>query len=385
VAILFSLLLHAVLSALFALSFYLIGHFSWSLETLIKKNRAGLRPGPAPDRRRDPSRPGEFSTSRRGRPEPSPAGRLLAGSGRLFLVYTAFALLIAVAVFRRRDFVLNHGQADTPRPESFSSPWPPPRSENRPRRGGAEAIPGAGIVYLPSGPAVKAATFGFSALAADVAYVRAIQYYGNHEHPRRARHFKPHLHNHRRPRPALDRSLLTAALIAHYDFQDRELALKAYDDGRGPQSRGLDLPVRGGHYCQMYLKDIERAKAYFRKSMDIPAPPKSPSAFSPTPPSKRWITGPPGNVEGSLRNGGRPEIRKIASNHLYNVKASVDAAALKSVLARFREERGRAARNLEELVSAGLIAYVPKDFDRKDYLYDPETGEIKTAVNPWKR
>lgn len=249
-----------------------------------------------------------------------------------------------------------------------------------------EAIPGAGIVYLPSGPAVKAATFGFSALAADVAYVWAIQYYGNTNIPERARHFNRIFTTIADLDPHWIDPYLTAALIAHYDFQDPELALKAYDDGAARNPRDWIFPFEAGHYCQMYLKDFERAKAYYRKAMDIPGAPEiakrlfANAAFKTMDYRTSWET-----WKEVYETAADPEIRKIASNHLYNVKASVDAAALKSVLARFREERGRAARNLEELVSAGLIAYVPKDFDGKDYLYDPETGEIKTAVNPWKR
>ena len=41
VAILFSTFSTPILSSIFALSFYLIGHLSWGLETLIKKMRPG--------------------------------------------------------------------------------------------------------------------------------------------------------------------------------------------------------------------------------------------------------------------------------------------------------------------------------------------------------
>jgi ABC-type transport system involved in multi-copper enzyme maturation permease subunit len=42
VALLFSCFSTPILSSIFSLSFYLIGHFSWSLETLIKKIHAGF-------------------------------------------------------------------------------------------------------------------------------------------------------------------------------------------------------------------------------------------------------------------------------------------------------------------------------------------------------
>jgi tetratricopeptide (TPR) repeat protein len=247
-------------------------------------------------------------------------------------------------------------------------------------------IPGAGIVYLPSGPAVKAATFGFPAVMADIAYVWAIQYYGNTAIPERARNFNRIFSVIADLDPRWTDPYLTAALIAHYDFQDPELALKAYDDGAARNPDEWIFPFEAGHYCQMYLKDYARAKAYFQKAAAIPGVPDvarrlfANAAFKTMDYQTSWET-----WKEVYETATDPQIKKIASNHLYNVKAAIDVAALHSMLARFRETRGRAARNLEELAAAGLISYVPKDFDGKDYLYDPKTGEVKAAVIPWKR
>ena len=106
VAILFSCFSTPILSSLFSLGFYLIGHFSWSLETLIKK----MRPGPGRTARAGPlspaARPGELQLQDRGRPRPAHPGRGLADRRRpTRSVYTAFVLAVAVLVFRRRDFV----------------------------------------------------------------------------------------------------------------------------------------------------------------------------------------------------------------------------------------------------------------------------------------
>lgn len=105
VAILFSSFSTPILSALFALSFYLIGHFSWSLETLIKKTAPGsgrvlLRIVAAilPDLENFNIKTEVVQNL------PLPDGFWL-GAAAYSLVYTAFVLLIAVAVFRRRDFV----------------------------------------------------------------------------------------------------------------------------------------------------------------------------------------------------------------------------------------------------------------------------------------
>jgi hypothetical protein len=77
--------------------------------------------------------------------------------------------------------------------------------------------------------------------------------------------------------------------------------------------------------------------------------------------------------------------RKIASNHLYNIKAAIDGTALEAEAAKLRDLNGRFPADLETLVRAGLIREVPKDLDGKDYVYDPATGKVRTVINPWRR
>jgi ABC-type transport system involved in multi-copper enzyme maturation permease subunit len=105
VAILFSSFSTPILSSLFALAFYLIGHFSWSLETLLKKIPAGatrtflliiytLLP--------DLENFNIKSEVVHGLPV---AGAHLLYSAAYGLVYTAFILGLAIVIFRRRDFI----------------------------------------------------------------------------------------------------------------------------------------------------------------------------------------------------------------------------------------------------------------------------------------
>jgi len=105
VAILFSSFSTPILSALFALSFYLIGHFSWSLETLLKKMHSGFGRAVGqvfytllPDLENF-----NFKTEVvYGLPIP-PA---IVGYALLYgALYTLFILTLAVMVFRKRDFI----------------------------------------------------------------------------------------------------------------------------------------------------------------------------------------------------------------------------------------------------------------------------------------
>jgi len=105
VAILFSSFSTPILSSLFALAFYLIGHLSWGLELIIKK----MSPGPGrtlvralyvilPDLENFNFRTEVVHGL------PIPAGIYLS-SALYGLCYTAFILVLAVLIFRRRDFI----------------------------------------------------------------------------------------------------------------------------------------------------------------------------------------------------------------------------------------------------------------------------------------
>jgi len=105
VAVLFSTFSTPILSSIFSLAFYLIGHLSWSMELLIQKARSPLTRGflrflylALPDLENF-----NFKTEAvHGLAIPS---SIYAWSVLYGICYTAFLLGLAVLIFRRRDFV----------------------------------------------------------------------------------------------------------------------------------------------------------------------------------------------------------------------------------------------------------------------------------------
>jgi len=247
-------------------------------------------------------------------------------------------------------------------------------------------VPGSSIIYIPSGKYLKMASFGYASLLADVIYIWAIQYYGNDAIQDRFTYFTHIFSIISELDPRYVDPYEVGALIAIYDKRDTRLALTILDMGLAKNSDMWIFPLEAGHYAQMYIKDYELARAYYKKTMDIAGAPDiakrlyAAASFKTSDLKTAWET-----WLDVYKTADDEQIKKIASNHLYEVKAAVDAAALKSALEQYRERFRRNAADLEELVRAGLIAALPKDFDDKDYLYDPATGEIKTQVSPWKR
>jgi len=105
VAILFSCFSTPILSSIFSLSFYLIGHLSWGLETLIQKTRSGTARAAIrglsailPDLENF-----NFKTEVVHGLAVDP--KFYFFSALYGLVYTIFILTLAVLIFKKRDFV----------------------------------------------------------------------------------------------------------------------------------------------------------------------------------------------------------------------------------------------------------------------------------------
>ncbi len=249
-----------------------------------------------------------------------------------------------------------------------------------------QKIPGSSIIYIPSGKYLKMATFGFSSLMADIVFIWAIQYFGNTAIPDKFDHFVHIFSIISELDPRYVDPYEVGALIALYDTKDVALSIKLLDMGFAKNPDLWIFPLEAGHYAQLYKKDFPLAREYYKKAMDIPGAPDitkrlyANAAFKVMDIKTAWETW----LE-VYETAKEERVKNIASNHLYNIKATVDIRGLRSVLEKYKAKYGRYPDKLSGIVAAGLRPFIPKDYDNKDYVYDPKTGDVKTAVIPWKR
>jgi tetratricopeptide (TPR) repeat protein len=247
-------------------------------------------------------------------------------------------------------------------------------------------IPGSSIIYIPSGKYLKMVTFGFSSVMADLVYIWAIQYFGNTAIPDKLDHFVHIFSIISELDPRYIDPYEVGALIALYDTKDVALAIKLLDMGFTKNPDLWIFPLEAGHYAQLYKKDFPLAREYYKKAMNIPGAPDitkrlyANAAFKVMDIKTAWETW----LE-VYETAKEERVKKIASNHLYNIKATVDIRGLRSVLEKYKAKYGRFPDKLSGIVAAGLLPFIPKDYDNEDYVYDPKTGDVKTAVIPWKR
>ena len=264
-------------------------------------------------------------------------------------------------------------------------------------------LPGASIIYIPSGKFLKFATFGYRSLAADAIYLWAIQYYSTPTIDDRFDHLDHVFAIVNELDPRYQDPYEVGALIAVEGARDVLSSSRGRD--RGDYARSLiqaafTILDRGdannpdqwvytfnaGHVALMTLKDFVLAEKYFERCMKIPGAPefverlRANAIFNKGDLKTSWETWL------DIYNRAPDErTRRIASNHLYNVKATTDGTALEGEATKYRERYGRFPADLGTLVRTGFIREVPKDLDGKDYLYDPATGKVKTVISPWRR
>jgi len=247
-------------------------------------------------------------------------------------------------------------------------------------------LPGSSIIYVPSGKLLKYSTFGFRSLAADLIYLWAIQYFSTPTIDDRFDHLDHVFAIINELDPRYQDPYEIGALIAVQDAHDVRTAFTILDRGAANNPDQWIYPFEAGHVALMTLKDYPLAERYFERCMKIPGAPafverlRANAIFKKGDLKTSWET-----WLDIYDKAPDERTKKIASNHLYNVKAAIDRTALEEAAAKFRERFGRFPDDLEALVRAGLVPRVPKDFDGRDYFYNPATGRVRTAISPWRR
>lgn len=246
-------------------------------------------------------------------------------------------------------------------------------------------IPGASIIYVPSGKFLKYATFGFSSLAADLVYLWAIQYYSTTTIVDRFQNLEHIFSIIAELDPRYTDPYEIGALIAVYEAKNLELAYKIFDLGAAKNPDQWIFPFQAGHLAQM-AKDYKRAQKYYEKTIKIKGAPDitkrlfAAAGLKAMDLKTSWET-----WQEVYHTAADERTKKIASKHLYHVKTTADLSVLREALKRFKERYGRNPDNLANLVQTRILPGLPKDLDGKDYLYNAGTGEVTAPTIWWKR
>ena len=224
------------------------------------------------------------------------------------------------------------------------------------------------VLYLPSGRVISQLSLGNEGLLADVYWTRAVQYFGRKrlEKDVRLDLLGPLL----RITTELDPHLLIA-----YRFGAVFLAAKP-PEGAGHPEKAIDLLQRGivanPGYWRLW-QDL--GFVYYWDLKDYSHAVKAFEAGSRQPGAQVWMKAVAAMVAARggdpatskllwtqiYRSAENDQMRENALEHLAALTAQEQLDALDRLLDRFRQQEGRPARSIHDLIAAGLLRGVPVD------------------------
>jgi tetratricopeptide (TPR) repeat protein len=243
------------------------------------------------------------------------------------------------------------------------------------------------FVSLPSGKSLKILSFGYGNLAADMLFIWSIQFYSSYNLTNRFDFLERVYDTITDITPQYKAPYIIGSLIMALEAKDIPMALRLLDKGARNNPDEWIFDEEAGYYCYKSLKDYPRAEKYYDRAAakpDAPAYIKRMKAHmmylsdDPYAAYRMWL---------DIYNHASDTLEKdSARNHLYQIRAESDLAVLRAGIAAFREKYGRWPGALADLVRAGLLPSLPRDFSGKDYIYDPRQGTVNAQrIFQWKR
>ena len=134
-------------------------------------------------------------------------------------------------------------------------------------------VPGASIIYIPSGKYLKHAAFGYTSLMAVLVFIWAIQYYSDYTIAERYANLDHIFSIIAELDPRYLDPYEMGAIIAVYEARDPYLAFKVLDRGLEKNPDQWIFPYQAGHYAALTIKDYDLAQKYYDKAMKIEGAP----------------------------------------------------------------------------------------------------------------
>lgn len=243
------------------------------------------------------------------------------------------------------------------------------------------------ILYIESGELLKKALVGFENLAADLYWLRTVQYFGGQRLRVTDKNFD------------LLEPLLNITIDLDPNFKiaytyGATFLSEPYPMGAGRPLKGIAIIERGienhpeywrffldkGFIYFWHLEDCEKAAEVFLEGSELPGAPY-------------WMVATAGRTLGGC--GKRETARELwrilyetaetdqqrdnAVTHMKQLDALDDMDRLREVIETYRKNTGAYPKNWQELMEAGLLRHVPLDPTGSPYVLDPETHEVELS------
>lgn len=253
------------------------------------------------------------------------------------------------------------------------------------RLGGLRAH--SALLYLWSGDQVRMMAPGLESLAADIYWLRVVQYFGGQRAYAKEKRFDL-------LKPLID---ITTTLDPRLEIAYRYGAIflsEAVPTGAGRPEEGVAVMERGcranprswrlhqdlGFFYFVYLKDAAKAAEVLTNARRIPGAPYWLEAMA------AQLLGQSGDRATARRmwqamydQSEEGPIRANAETNLRVIDAADGADRIQGLVVRFAEANGRRPLSLAELQQAGILHGSAKDPSGTPYDYDATTGKVNVS------
>jgi tetratricopeptide (TPR) repeat protein len=236
------------------------------------------------------------------------------------------------------------------------------------------------LAFYPSGRLLRQVSGGFQSAVADLLWLRAIQYYGEHRKTDLSFDKAAHVF---RVITDLDPHFVDAyrfgALVVIGDARDPEggYALLRKGIRANPGSWELAFDLGFHHFLH---EEYDRAAWYFRRAALLRPGDDRAARFAAYAEKKR------GGIDTSeemwkeiLETTENDRFREAARFALLGIQVSRDTTVLAHSARAFRDRYGRFPRNTGEMARAGLLDRVPEEPFGERYVIQPKTGEVRSS------
>lgn len=238
------------------------------------------------------------------------------------------------------------------------------------------------LVYLPDAARLRPLALGYDNVLANLLWFRTISYFGAHVESDRAY-----------PWLAAMCDLVTdldprafhayqfAGLILPWEAKDPDAGIRLLEKGirQFPDSWLLHYYLGVVHY--LFEDDPETATRWLERGAALPDAPPMVARFAALLRTRHGSSETAIAVlEQMLESTESETTRTVLEQSLLDARVRYDLEVLTGLVGRYRDQHGTLPPDLETLVGAGLLRWVPPDRYGGAYVIDPETGTVRSST-----
>jgi tetratricopeptide (TPR) repeat protein len=242
------------------------------------------------------------------------------------------------------------------------------------------------LMYFPSGIALRALSMGFYAPLADIAWLRFVQYYGEHRLTDRKFELMYHILDIVTTLdPYFSHAYTLGSLMLTHDAQRPDQAKILLKKGMMNNPNDWEYPFFYGFINYVFIKDYLTAEHYFRLSSLKPDAPIWPRRWAAFVAYKKV-----GDLETALalwidlyNHTTNPVEQEIAELYIKDIKMQMDIRFLNEKVKEFVKKFGRVPDRLAELLTYNIVRELPEE-PHGEHYYLKDSTVYSTYKWSWK-